>query len=175
MPPRNPDPPGRSYLSTRPFESSSLTQRLEHLVPERRSQADIGPRHRINFDDLHGLFRSQSLDGHAAAATHERNDKMPGRNGEFDSSVADETATDHRSRELAGLPADCLSPTPSCPVHPIYPLPGGRTGTSQISLAYSLIVRSEENQPMCAVLRAAACHQACLSRQRRNTERWASK
>ena len=47
----------------------------------------------INFDDLQGLFRSQSLDGQAAAATHERNDKMPGRNGEFDSSVADETAT----------------------------------------------------------------------------------
>ena len=61
-----------------------------------------------------------------------------------------------------------------CAPH-IYPLPGGRTGTSQISLAYSLIVRSEENQPMCAVLRAAACHQACLSRQRRNTDRWASK
>ena len=78
-------------------------------------------------------------------------------------------------RACVGLAADCLSPTPSCPVHPIYPLPGGRTGTSQISLAYSLIVRSEENQPMCAVLRAAACHQACLSRQRRNTERWASK
>jgi hypothetical protein len=47
----------------------------------------------INFDDLQGLFRSQTLDGQAAAATHERNDKMPGRNGEFDSSVADETAT----------------------------------------------------------------------------------
>jgi len=46
----------------------------------------------INFDDLQGLFRSQSLDGKAAAATHERNDKMPGCNGEFDSSVADETA-----------------------------------------------------------------------------------
>ena len=46
----------------------------------------------INFDDLQGLFRSH-LDGQAAAATHERNDKMPGRNGEFDSSVADETAT----------------------------------------------------------------------------------
>src|ERR1700730_15344018 len=40
-----------------------------------------------------GLFRSQTLDGQAAAATHERNDKMPGCNGEFDSSVADETAT----------------------------------------------------------------------------------
>src|ERR1700730_11575240 len=46
----------------------------------------------INFDDLQGLFRSQSLDGKAAAATHER-DKMPGCNGEFNSSVADETAT----------------------------------------------------------------------------------
>ena len=43
------------------------------------------------------IFRVSSeakpLDGQAAAATHERNDKMPGRNGEFDSSVADETAT----------------------------------------------------------------------------------
>jgi hypothetical protein len=77
-------------------------------------------------------------------------------------------------RACVGLAADCLSPTPSGAPH-IYPLPGGRTGTSQISLAYSLIVRSEENQPMCAVLRAAACHQACLSRQRRNTDRWASK
>ena len=40
------------------------------------------------------IFRlpKPSLDGKAAAATHERNDKMPGRNGEFDSSVADETA-----------------------------------------------------------------------------------
>ena len=47
----------------------------------------------INFDNLQGLFRSQTLDGRATAATHERNDKMPGRNGEFDSSVADETAT----------------------------------------------------------------------------------
>src|SRR5208282_6686097 len=55
------------------------------------------------------------------------------------------------------------------------PLPGALTGTSQISSAYSLIVRSEENQPICAVLRAADCHQACLSRQRRNTERWVSK
>src|ERR1700730_10475043 len=43
MPPRNPDPHGRRHLSTRPFERSSLTQRLEHLEPERRSQADIGP------------------------------------------------------------------------------------------------------------------------------------
>src|ERR1700738_2682663 len=47
----------------------------------------------INFDDLQGLFRSQTPDGQAAAATHERNDKMPGRNGEFDSCVAGETAT----------------------------------------------------------------------------------
>lgn len=47
----------------------------------------------ITFDNLRGLFRSQTLDGQAAAATHERNDKMPGRNCEFDSSVADETAT----------------------------------------------------------------------------------
>jgi hypothetical protein len=47
----------------------------------------------INFDDLQGLFRTQSLDGQAVAATHERNDIMPGRNGEFDSNVADETAT----------------------------------------------------------------------------------
>jgi hypothetical protein len=47
----------------------------------------------INFDDLQGLFRSQILDGQGAAATHERNDKMAGRNGEFDSIVADETAT----------------------------------------------------------------------------------
>jgi hypothetical protein len=47
----------------------------------------------INFDNLQGRFRSQTLDGQAAAATHKRNDKMPGRNGEFDSSVADETAT----------------------------------------------------------------------------------
>jgi hypothetical protein len=47
----------------------------------------------INFDDLQGLFRSQTLDGQAAAATHKRNDKMPGRNGEFDSNLADETTT----------------------------------------------------------------------------------
>jgi hypothetical protein len=44
-------------------------------------------------NNLQGLFRSQILDGQAAAATHERNDKMPDRNGEFDSSVADETTT----------------------------------------------------------------------------------
>jgi hypothetical protein len=39
------------------------------------------------------LTRSQTLDGQVAAATHKRNDKMPGRNCEFDSSAADETAT----------------------------------------------------------------------------------
>ena len=47
----------------------------------------------INFDDFQGLFRSQTLDGQTAAAAHERNDIMPSRNGEFDSSMADETAT----------------------------------------------------------------------------------
>jgi hypothetical protein len=46
----------------------------------------------INFDDLQGLFRSQTLDGQTAIATHERNDIMPSRIGEFDSSMADETA-----------------------------------------------------------------------------------
>ncbi len=36
------------------------------------------------------------------------------------------------------------------------------TGTSQISSAYWRIVRSEENQPMCAVLRIALAYQSAL-------------
>ncbi len=44
-----------------------------------------------------------------------------------------------------------------------------RTGTFQISSAYSAIVRSEENQPVRAVLRMAERHQDLRSRQRRAT------
>src|SRR5271166_178308 len=50
---------------------------------------------------------------------------------------------------------------------------GGVTGTFQISCAYSAIVRSEENQPICAVLRIAERHQEDLSRQRLKTLRCA--
>ena len=43
-----------------------------------------------------------------------------------------------------------------------------RTGTFQISSAYSAIVRSDENQPVRAVLRMAERHQDLRSRQRRD-------
>ncbi len=45
--------------------------------------------------------------------------------------------------------------------------------TSQMSRAYSLIVRSEENQPTPAVLRMALLHQAAGVRQSASTSRWA--
>ena len=44
--------------------------------------------------------------------------------------------------------------------------------TFQISLAYSRIVRSEENQPTRDVLRTAARHHEAESRQRSSTRRW---
>ena len=47
-------------------------------------------------------------------------------------------------------------------------------GTFQISLAYCRIVRSDENQPMRAMLRIALAYQSGLSRQSASTSRWAA-
>ncbi|MDT4889282.1 hypothetical protein FQZ97_1259670 [compost metagenome] len=50
----------------------------------------------------------------------------------------------------------------------------GFTGACQISAAYSRMVRSEENQPMRAVLSTAERHHLELFCQRLSTCRWAS-
>ena len=47
-------------------------------------------------------------------------------------------------------------------------------GTCQMSRAYSLIVRSDENQPMFTVLRIVFCVQSWLRRHSLATSRWAS-
>jgi hypothetical protein len=48
------------------------------------------------------------------------------------------------------------------------------TGTPQISSAYSRMLRSDENHPICAVFNTLDHHQAWRSRQRSATARWVS-
>src|SRR5204863_4419211 len=52
---------------------------------------------------------------------------------------------------------------------------GGLTGTFHTSAAYSVIVRSAENQPICAILRAQARPQASGWRHNRSTASWAAR
>jgi len=47
-----------------------------------------------------------------------------------------------------------------------------RTGTFQMSSAYSRMVRSDEKKPMCAVFSTAERHQAAGSRNLAATSRW---
>ena len=52
------------------------------------------------------------------------------------------------------------------------PMQSHQAGTFQISFAYSRMVRSDENQPICATLRMARAYQSGRSRQTSSTRRW---
>ena len=131
---------------------------------------------RCEFDLLRAVFRNRR---HAFGMRYQGTDHY---------SIRSFMRTEHSEGILRGAPPARPAPFPrrsanlgtrrtvclrcvSARTIPFHPLPGGRTGTFQISCAYSLMVRSEENQPIRAVFRAAAFHHECLSRQRRNTER----